>query len=282
MTRENKLALVVGFGLILLVGILVSDHFSTARQQEAAELGAVIDPLASARAENPDLIALRTERAADPAAESAAPPAVTLETPGDVQPVNPLARSGIENSTASAAGGSSTAPANWQGANVAAAPALEFTVVADPDPVHVVGKGESLTGICRRHYGDAKLIRELARYNGINDPDTLKSGAKLRIPPAERLGGAAKRKPSNPSMTGTAQTARVAGGTPAAPAATTSNAPTNASRSYTVRAGDSLSGIAATLLGSAGKYESIYELNKDVLATPDDIRAGMQLRIPPR
>ena len=27
MTRENKLALVVGFGLILLVGILISDHF---------------------------------------------------------------------------------------------------------------------------------------------------------------------------------------------------------------------------------------------------------------
>ena len=31
MTRENKLALVIGFGLILFVGILVSDHFSAQR-----------------------------------------------------------------------------------------------------------------------------------------------------------------------------------------------------------------------------------------------------------
>ena len=32
MTRENKLALVVGFGLLLFVGILVSDHFSAAHR----------------------------------------------------------------------------------------------------------------------------------------------------------------------------------------------------------------------------------------------------------
>ena len=31
MTRENKLALVIGFGLMLFVGILVSDHFSAQR-----------------------------------------------------------------------------------------------------------------------------------------------------------------------------------------------------------------------------------------------------------
>ena len=38
MTRENKLAMVVGFGLLLFVGILVSDHFSTAQRQETANL----------------------------------------------------------------------------------------------------------------------------------------------------------------------------------------------------------------------------------------------------
>ena len=46
MTRENKLALVVGFGLILFVGILISDHFSTVRRQQAAHLRRdVVDPL---------------------------------------------------------------------------------------------------------------------------------------------------------------------------------------------------------------------------------------------
>ena len=38
MTREHKLAMVVGFGLLLFVGILVSDHFSTAQRQGPPDL----------------------------------------------------------------------------------------------------------------------------------------------------------------------------------------------------------------------------------------------------
>ena len=38
MTRESKLALIVGFGLILFVGILVSDHFSAGQRQAPANL----------------------------------------------------------------------------------------------------------------------------------------------------------------------------------------------------------------------------------------------------
>ena len=38
MTRENKLALVIGFALIVFVGVLVSDHFSAARLNEPADL----------------------------------------------------------------------------------------------------------------------------------------------------------------------------------------------------------------------------------------------------
>jgi hypothetical protein len=32
MTRDQKLALIVGFSVVLLVGVLISDHFSRARQ----------------------------------------------------------------------------------------------------------------------------------------------------------------------------------------------------------------------------------------------------------
>ena len=45
MTRENKLALVVGFALILLVGIAISDHFSPAQNQESASLTGAVDTL---------------------------------------------------------------------------------------------------------------------------------------------------------------------------------------------------------------------------------------------
>src|SRR6185436_2493355 len=39
-TREHKLALIVGFSLILLVGVLISDHLSRARQAKIVPVGA--------------------------------------------------------------------------------------------------------------------------------------------------------------------------------------------------------------------------------------------------
>ncbi len=56
MTRENKLALLVGFVVILVVGILLSDHFSIARHQKAANLLAVNDPLVESAAASAPLI----------------------------------------------------------------------------------------------------------------------------------------------------------------------------------------------------------------------------------
>lgn len=39
MTREHKLALIVGFSLVLIVGVLISDHFSPARMQDVSAAG---------------------------------------------------------------------------------------------------------------------------------------------------------------------------------------------------------------------------------------------------
>ena len=49
MTRENKLSIVIVFGLMIFVGMLVADHFSIASHREVAELGSNIStpPLAS-------------------------------------------------------------------------------------------------------------------------------------------------------------------------------------------------------------------------------------------
>jgi nucleoid-associated protein YgaU len=53
-----------------------------------------------------------------------------------------------------------------------------------------------------------------------------------------------------------------------------------AAKTYTVKAGDTLSQIAKEHLGSAGAYMKIFELNKDVLADPDKIKPGQVLRLP--
>ncbi len=43
MSRENKLALIIGFGLVLFVGILVSDHLSATQREPTSNLHANID-----------------------------------------------------------------------------------------------------------------------------------------------------------------------------------------------------------------------------------------------
>ena len=52
-----------------------------------------------------------------------------------------------------------------------------------------------------------------------------------------------------------------------------------AARTYTVRAGDTLSAIAKEHLGSAAAYRKIFELNKDQLTDPDKIKPGQVLRL---
>jgi nucleoid-associated protein YgaU len=51
---------------------------------------------------------------------------------------------------------------------------------------------------------------------------------------------------------------------------------------YTVKSGDTLSGIAKNLLGSANAYMEIFNLNKDQLTDPDEIKPGQVLKIPAR
>lgn len=63
---------------------------------------------------------------------------------------------------------------------------------------------------------------------------------------------------------------QVTGGAAAAPVAKT----------YTVKAGDTLSAIAKEHLGSAGAYMKIFDLNKDQLSDPDKIKPGQVLRLP--
>jgi nucleoid-associated protein YgaU len=53
-----------------------------------------------------------------------------------------------------------------------------------------------------------------------------------------------------------------------------------AEKTYTVKAGDTLSAIAKEHLGSAGAYMKIFELNKDQLTDPDKIKPGQILRLP--
>jgi len=49
---------------------------------------------------------------------------------------------------------------------------------------------------------------------------------------------------------------------------------------YTIRYGDTLSGIADKMLGSPSRYTDIYDANKDRMASPDRLQVGAAIRIP--
>jgi len=53
-----------------------------------------------------------------------------------------------------------------------------------------------------------------------------------------------------------------------------------ASKTYTVKSGDTLSEIAKQHLGSASAYMKIFEINKDQLTDPNKIKPGQVLRLP--
>ena len=50
--------------------------------------------------------------------------------------------------------------------------------------------------------------------------------------------------------------------------------------SYTVKVGDTLSGISKQVYGNADLYGLIFDANRDQLKDPDKIQPGQQLTIP--
>ena len=68
--------------------------------------------------------------------------------------------------------------------------------------------------------------------------------------------------------------------TAAAAAASAGGASSAAARTYTVKAGDSLSKISKQFYGDANKYMKIFEANKDKLTDPNKVNVGTELLIP--
>lgn len=268
MTRENKLALVVGFGLILLVGVLISDHFSTARNQQSADLAAnrPIDPLSQVRRSDPELIDLqvRRERPTDSMRSPLAmnTTEITPEQPAaQPAPIEQPQNNGVQRVVMGQPvnGNGHAASNNPSTSNQTSAPNVPFLF-------HDVQPGETLTSIAIRYYRDATLVNDLAAFNDLSDPNSLRVNHRLRIPASEHLGRRAA--PSTPTTTQTPTTQP------------TRQAPTTAYTTYTVKSGDTLSELSLQLLGTSRRWRELYEHNRDVIRDPDNLLAGTVLKVP--
>ncbi len=52
---------------------------------------------------------------------------------------------------------------------------------------YVVEKGDTLSAICRKAYGDFSLYPKLAKYNNIKNPHLIHIGAVIKLPPKNLL-----------------------------------------------------------------------------------------------
>lgn len=282
MNREQKVALIVGFAVVLVVGVLVSDHLSGARQLEIAE--ATEGDLGRVEATPVATLPSPTQRAEPPrslAAEPTSGAVVPLTGDGPAEPVR-ITLGGANQPTLSEAlgqalpdAGDSAPRDEWRQAvqrlgtrlaeglseGVPEAAVVErtqprATTPSTPAPVrHTVRKDESLFKIAKQYLGDGNRWREIAEANpgSVGRDGAVRAGVTLVIPGAQA--------PAEP---------RRAAPAPAEPIR------------YTVRKNDSLSEISQRFLGSAKRVGEIVEANRGTIDDPDDIRVGMVLKIPAR
>ncbi len=69
----------------------------------------------------------------------------------------------------------------------------------------------------------------------------------------------------------------------AAPSTSTGgSSSTEPTGTYVTRPGDTLSSLAGKFLGSQGRFKELYEMNKHVLRSPDEVPEGVTLTVPAR
>ena len=202
MTRENKLSIVIAFGLLIFVGMLVADHYSVASHREVADLGS--------NAPTPPL--LNSGRLID----GPPPPSIIRYQDNSADDQLHTVRSGETlRSICSAYYGDSglaTAVANWnrmpnpnnleKGQTIAlptraslfavhTSPSIQTTIALDTKPrnassvsKYTVKAGDTLSELAYKLMGTSRKTIELFNFNRdvMPDPDTIYPGMILKYP----------------------------------------------------------------------------------------------------
>lgn len=288
MTREQKIALILGFALVLVVGVLVSDHLSGAREAQLVDIDMPEDvdrPILRTRGSDEQLAlddippsepAQRLAHIDDrsdpvdepPLSDTGSPPTLAQ---GDGSRDDPSAMDRMRDRVADAM----NQLTNGKGPR----PAVQTETITMGEPIggrereedvrtHIVRKGETLWKIAEKYYGTGFVHEDLLRYNRsrIRSTREINPGLTLLIPPRHKLDDPPV---SLSSVQESNQRQK------------TTNATAPKTRTYTVRMGDTLSEISQSQLGTSKRWEEILELNER-LDEPTDIYVGMKLTLPAR
>ncbi len=285
MTREHKLSLIIGFAVVLIVGVLISDHLSGARQAALDETdpGPILDTSFDDAHLSSELALVNDRGEIEPAVDTiSAAPESALASAGDAAPERDEPQSGLEWIRDQARGVFSgpTPPVAAQTDGVQTLDmgegyrrSRQESPRLDPDAefdIYIVRPGESLWSIAEDQLGSGQRYREIERLNQDRlAASGLRPGLNLRLPIAP---GALQpeAEPEDPRDA-------------PAPVATTSLPTSRAeATTYTVKKGDTLSEISQEMLGTIKRMDEIIEANSDKLDDANDIRVGMVLTIPAR
>lgn len=301
MTREHKLALIIGFTLILIVGVLVSDHLSGQRELKLASvavdderstlgLGEAISPVLRWAEQNAREIAPAARIEPTPAAteaetitqSQAATPEPIVSEPGLLvieQGLQQPSRNNLEQAIRRAGAPTDSGAERSAPATPEVRVANHATPAVDPKDIQIyrIKEKDSLYSIARATYGDANLWKALGAFNEgrVGADGTVRVGATIKLPPKHVLTGEQPR---------TAQT-RAPETKPepkAAPKSTPAPATANVGTTHKVAKGDSLSKLAERYLGSKARAGEILAANRDKISDPNQIKIDMVLRIPPK
>lgn len=169
-----------------------------------------------------------------------------------------------------------------------------------PGEIYTVAPNDNYWTISRKQYGTSKYFMALSRHNGtrIPDPHRMRPGMKVETPPPEileqRYPDLIEKSPrvaqrpviddSIPQFGDRLDTAPLAPGS--SPHETADEGPAGyfVDRSgvpmYRIGSDDTLSSIAQRHLGRASRWLEVYELNRNVVKSPEALTIGTVIRLP--
>lgn len=243
MSKETKLGLLGGMGVIILVAILVTDLLSVADRQEVAPL---YDSARAAQFADP-----MTDQVAQPFTGTPA----TFERRTDLLPLPQEVDRPDGQDAAPAPQGQYTGPLTaWsrETRQIDTGPTIDNHGQTAPAVTHVVRGGEDLSTIAKQYFGSAgkwRLIHQ-ANLSTLPDPDMLPLGMRLVIPV----------QPTD------------------APA--TEATPPTSLRRYTVQRGDTLAKLAERFFGDADGWKKLHALNPERIRNPHRLPVGLVIFVP--